>query len=102
MAYFSFFTLTTGVSAATCVFLLLCTCYRFYRHKKKRQCPPSSKSLSQSATLKPSLMDPEMDSALLQTHVFSYAELEEATNKFDASNKLGDGGFCTVYKGAEE
>lgn len=47
-------------------------------------------------------MDPEMDSALLQTHVFSYAELEEATNKFDASDKLGDGGFCTVYKGAEE
>ncbi|XP_064999629.1 LEAF RUST 10 DISEASE-RESISTANCE LOCUS RECEPTOR-LIKE PROTEIN KINASE-like 1.2 isoform X2 [Musa acuminata AAA Group] len=88
-----------GVSAATCVFLLLCTCYRFYRHKKKRQFPPSSKSLSQSATLKPSLMDPEMDSALLQTHVFSYAELEEATNKFDASDKLGDGGFCTVYKG---
>ncbi|THU62219.1 hypothetical protein C4D60_Mb01t02800 [Musa balbisiana] len=94
-----FCTVYKGVSAATCVFLLLCTCYRFYRHKKKRQCPPSSKSLSQSATLKPSLMDPEMDNALLQTHVFSYAELEEATNKFDASNKLGDGGFCTVYKG---
>ncbi|XP_064999975.1 LEAF RUST 10 DISEASE-RESISTANCE LOCUS RECEPTOR-LIKE PROTEIN KINASE-like 1.2 isoform X3 [Musa acuminata AAA Group] len=88
-----------GVSAATGVFLLLCTCYRFYKHKKKRQFPPSSKSLSQSASLKPSLMDPEMDSALLQTHVFSYAELEEATNKFDASNTLGDGGFCTVYKG---
>ncbi|RWV97141.1 hypothetical protein GW17_00040088, partial [Ensete ventricosum] len=99
LAYFYFFTLTTGVFAATGVFLLLCICYIFYKHKKKRQFPPSSKSLTQSASLKPSLMDPEMGSALLQTQVFSYAELEEATDKFDASNKLGDGGFCTVYKG---
>ncbi|KAG9131270.1 hypothetical protein Leryth_006115 [Lithospermum erythrorhizon] len=32
-------------------------------------------------------------------YVFNYDELKEATNKFDASNALGDGGFSTVYKG---
>ncbi|GJR51798.1 leaf rust 10 disease-resistance locus receptor-like protein kinase-like 1.2 protein [Tanacetum coccineum] len=31
--------------------------------------------------------------------VFSYAELEDATNHFDSSKELGDGGFGTVYYG---
>jgi hypothetical protein len=35
----------------------------------------------------------------LQTHVFSYEELEEATDGFNDSRELGDGGFGTVYKG---
>ncbi|XP_060214760.1 LEAF RUST 10 DISEASE-RESISTANCE LOCUS RECEPTOR-LIKE PROTEIN KINASE-like 1.1 [Lycium barbarum] len=34
-----------------------------------------------------------------QVPVFTYAELKEATNNFDPSNELGDGGFGTVYYG---
>ncbi|KAM3269610.1 LEAF RUST 10 DISEASE-RESISTANCE LOCUS RECEPTOR-LIKE PROTEIN KINASE-like 1.1 [Capsicum chacoense] len=34
-----------------------------------------------------------------QVPVFTYAELQEATNNFDPSNELGDGGFGTVYSG---
>ncbi|CAK9185137.1 unnamed protein product, partial [Ilex paraguariensis] len=32
-------------------------------------------------------------------HVFSYKELKAATNGFRSSNKIGEGGFGTVYKG---
>ncbi|XP_060212236.1 LEAF RUST 10 DISEASE-RESISTANCE LOCUS RECEPTOR-LIKE PROTEIN KINASE-like 1.1 [Lycium barbarum] len=34
-----------------------------------------------------------------QVPVFSYAKLKEATNNFDPSNELRDGGFGTVYYG---
>jgi hypothetical protein len=31
--------------------------------------------------------------------VYSYSELEEATNNFDTEKELGDGGFGIVYYG---
>lgn len=64
-----------------------------------------SRSLSSSD---PSSKDPEKGSLRLGlsqnfgVHVFTYTELEEATNYFESSRELGEGGFGTVYFGKKQ
>ncbi|CAA2980877.1 LEAF RUST 10 DISEASE-RESISTANCE LOCUS RECEPTOR-LIKE PROTEIN KINASE-like isoform X3 [Olea europaea subsp. europaea] len=93
-----------------------------YRQKKKQRLaaqhtetvsndlppPPSSKSISTppSTTFTrsiPSYPSSKSDfgraSSYFGVQVFSYNELEEATNNFDPSRELGDGGFGAVYYG---
>lgn len=55
---------------------------------------PSSSSYSHSKS------DLEKGSTYFGVQVFSYAELEEGTDNFDASRELGEGGFGTVYYGS--
>ncbi|KAL3596874.1 hypothetical protein D5086_008511 [Populus alba] len=68
--------------------------------------PTSSNGLATSTNFfraTPSLANLKSDldkgSTYLGVRVFSYNELEEATNCFDSSKELGDGGFGTVYYG---
>jgi hypothetical protein len=39
-----------------------------------------------------------MKSLDLQTGLFTLRQIKEATNNFDISNKIGEGGFGPVYK----
>lgn len=113
------FSSSSGLGAAgACGFAIVLGAYIFFlvRRKKKRAIvstskepptPPSSKSLpsssinySQSTPSYPSSKsDLEKGSTYFGVRVFSYAELEEATDNFDTSRELGEGGFGTVYYG---
>ncbi|KAJ8749335.1 hypothetical protein K2173_018819 [Erythroxylum novogranatense] len=43
--------------------------------------------------------DKELRSLELQTGLFTLRQIKAATKNFDAANKIGEGGFGTVYKG---
>ncbi|XP_020867918.1 probable LRR receptor-like serine/threonine-protein kinase At1g56130 [Arabidopsis lyrata subsp. lyrata] len=48
---------------------------------------------------KPYTDDEEILSMEVKPYTFTYSELKNATQDFDPSNKLGEGGFGAVYKG---
>ncbi|KAK6927923.1 Protein kinase domain [Dillenia turbinata] len=112
-----------AIGGAGIVGILVTILYCHFVHKKKKQIDysksqkvllgaPSSKVLSSANTSSaisqsqsiPSFpysksVDPEKGSTYFGVQVFSYQELEEATNNFDPSREIGDGGFGTVYYG---
>ncbi|XP_010540003.1 PREDICTED: LEAF RUST 10 DISEASE-RESISTANCE LOCUS RECEPTOR-LIKE PROTEIN KINASE-like 1.2 isoform X2 [Tarenaya hassleriana] len=84
-----------GISATSAA------CYFYYRRKIRRY-RTSSVLLPKNITSEPSSKNSDMEKAeelLAGVRVFTYEELEEATNNFDPSKELGDGGFGTVYYG---
>ncbi|XP_029122195.1 LEAF RUST 10 DISEASE-RESISTANCEUS RECEPTOR-LIKE PROTEIN KINASE-like 1.2 isoform X3 [Elaeis guineensis] len=86
----------TGVG---CILITSALCLIWFRYKKRKQHSPSSKHLIRNSSEPSPKKDLELGSTHYQTHVFTYEELLEATNHFDSSKELGDGGFGTVYKG---
>lgn len=63
--------------------------------------PFSSSNFSQSTppSYPSSKLDLEKGSTYFGAHIFTYEELQEATDNFDPNRQLGDGGFGTVYYG---
>ncbi|XP_020593389.1 LOW QUALITY PROTEIN: LEAF RUST 10 DISEASE-RESISTANCE LOCUS RECEPTOR-LIKE PROTEIN KINASE-like 1.1 [Phalaenopsis equestris] len=80
-------------------FIMFCfLCFLIYRRWKKKQSSRSNFSDRSTSFALSSKTDPELASSFY-TPIFTYDELYKATNAFNASEEVGDGGFGTVYKG---
>ncbi|KAL8134996.1 LEAF RUST 10 DISEASE-RESISTANCE LOCUS RECEPTOR-LIKE PROTEIN KINASE-like 1.2 isoform X2 [Apium graveolens] len=70
----------------------------FYMRRKKVEYGSSLISRNISS-FQGSISDSEKGGTCMGVPIFSYADLEKATNNFDSSREVGDGGFGSVYKG---
>ncbi|KAK6931536.1 hypothetical protein RJ641_003329 [Dillenia turbinata] len=81
------------------VLITLLAALLIYLHRHRKQKEGSSNFLLGGIFSGRSKSDLEKSAISYGLPVFTYGELEEATNNFDSSKELGDGGFGTVYYG---
>ncbi|XP_054820543.1 LEAF RUST 10 DISEASE-RESISTANCE LOCUS RECEPTOR-LIKE PROTEIN KINASE-like 1.2 [Prosopis cineraria] len=88
-----------GAAASFSVIVMSIGLYFYRRRKKNRHAKSGEQSQGRTISSDSSINDAEKGSKYFGVHLFTYTELEEATNSFDSANELGDGGFGTVYCG---
>lgn len=81
--------------------LFLCLLLVFYIIRLRRKIINLSYLDSRKISFGPSPSGIDGGSSFFGIPIFSYADLEEATNNFDPSKEIGDGGFGMVYHGKE-
>ncbi|KAK9684231.1 hypothetical protein RND81_10G195400 [Saponaria officinalis] len=85
-----------GLAAAAAAILATVTWFVYVRPSKDYE---SSTSFTKPKQNDLSAANPEEENAYFGTQLFSYHELQQATNYFQKSNEIGQGGFSTVYRG---
>ncbi|KAK9091768.1 hypothetical protein Sjap_024945 [Stephania japonica] len=88
-----------GIGTGVGGIILGCIAFFIWQRRKKVRSISStllSRNISPEPSSKP---DVEKGDSMLFTSIFTYDELVEATENFDESKELGDGGFGTVYHG---
>lgn len=90
-----------GAGIAVCLLLSTTLCLFLYRRHRKRD--SSEQFLSHNKSYSPSSSKSDIHiltgSTYFGVHVFTYRELEVATEYFNPAKELGEGGFGTVYYG---
>ncbi|TKY69328.1 serine/threonine-protein kinase [Spatholobus suberectus] len=85
-----------GLSAGLlCIFMIGLLLYCKRKHSSSSGLLQTRSTYS-SPSLNPDVINSSVYYGVL---LFSYKELEEATNRFDLNKQIGDGGFGTVYYG---
>ncbi|XP_058760796.1 LEAF RUST 10 DISEASE-RESISTANCE LOCUS RECEPTOR-LIKE PROTEIN KINASE-like 1.1 [Vicia villosa] len=89
-----------GVGVGLCIIIIVGLFLTLWYFKRKYGLTHIQHQLSNniSADFHPN-REMESNKLFFGVSVFSYEELRQATNNFDRSRKLGDGGFGTVYYG---
>ncbi|XP_028785973.1 LEAF RUST 10 DISEASE-RESISTANCE LOCUS RECEPTOR-LIKE PROTEIN KINASE-like 1.1 [Neltuma alba] len=88
--------LIMGIGAGLGILILaLLLCFGLYKQKHSAL----SHVRLRSANQYPNDADPDSGRLFFGVPIFSYMELQDATKNFDPSNKLGDGGFGSVFYG---